>query len=512
MVPAAQYVVKVVTLKGVDATAMATMLQQLFLGTSGTAPRATAPPATAGTTVRRRGRRGHARRGVRRRRRPGRPAGGLTGGTGRPIQLVLNGLSNGVQLTDLRITVDGGTNSLIIAGGPSDIDIIQAVIAKLESTPQSADLQERRSEVYHLRNSNAADVANAVNNFLVSRLNVIRTDGDLTPFQDLEQEVVVVPEPITNKLLISATPRMYNEVMRLVAELDADTPQVMIQVLIAEVDLTGDEEFGVEIGLQSPVLFQRSIFPFGTFIGTGGSVSYANATGGSVAPGVTVNSTVNPSGFPGLNFNQPSLPLGNNVVVSPNVVGTQGLTSLGVGRVSPTSGIGGFVFSAQSDAFNLLIRALKTQGRMDILSRPQVMTLDEQSASVLVGQSVPYITSTNVTATGLLSNGVSYRNVGVELQVTPRIGPDGKVLMRVEPSVSSVANTSISLGNGVTAVAFNVQDVTTTVTAQDGETVAIGGLISRSDIKNENKVPWLGDLPFLGAAFRYRTQVKAKTG
>ena len=193
------------------------------------------------------------------------------------------------------------------------------------------------------------------------------------------------------------------------------------------------------------------------------------------------------------------------------MIGTQGLTSLGVGRVSPTSGIGGFVFSAQSDAFNLLIRALKTQGRIDILSRPQVMTLDNQSASVLVGQSVPYISSTNVTATGLLSNGVSYRNVGVELQVTPRIGPDGKVLMRVEPSVSSVATTSISLGNGVTAVAFNVQDVTTTVTAQDGETVAIGGLISRNDAKNENKVPWLGDLPYIGAAFRYRTQVKSKT-
>ena len=124
-----------------------------------------------------------------------------------------------------------------------------------------------------------------------------------------------MPEPITNKLLISATPRMYDEVMRLVAELDADTPQVMIQVLIAEVDLTGDEEFGVEIGLQSPVLFNRSIVPFGTFIGTGGSVSYANATGGLAPPGVTVNSTINPAGQPGFNFNNPSLPLGNNVVV-----------------------------------------------------------------------------------------------------------------------------------------------------------------------------------------------------
>jgi Bacterial type II and III secretion system protein len=74
-----------------------------------------------------------------------------------------------------------------------------------------------------------------------------------------------------------------------------------------------------------------------------------------------------------------------------------------------------------------------------------------------------------------------------------------------------VAPTSINLGNGQLATAFNVQNVTTTVSAQDGETVAIGGLISRRDAKEENKVPWLGDLPYIGAAFRYRTQAKTKT-
>ncbi|HBI43871.1 MAG TPA: hypothetical protein DDY78_13630, partial [Planctomycetales bacterium] len=104
-----------------------------------------------------------------------------------------------------------------------------------------------------------------------------------------------------------------------------------------------------------------------------------------------------------------------------------------------------------------------------------------------------------------------YKDVGVQLQVTPRISPDGRVLMRVIPEVSSVAPTSINLGNGTLATAFNVQNVTTTVSAQDGETVALGGLIQRRDQKDENKIPWFGDLPFVGAAFRYRTQTKAKT-
>jgi hypothetical protein len=196
------------------------------------------------------------------------------------------------------------------------------------------------------------------------------------------------------------------------------------------------------------------------------------------------------------------------------VVGFQGLNNLGVGRVSPNTGVSGFVFAASSDAFSLLIRALRTMNRIDILSRPQVTTTDNQAARVLVGQSFPYITGsvTSVAVTGIpsVTNTVNYRDVGVELQVTPKIFPDGMVVMRVIPQVSSVAGTTVQISTGVFATAFNVQTVETTVIAQDGETVAVGGLISKDDNKNENKVPWFGDLPGVGALFRYRTQVKHK--
>src|SRR5262249_32798842 len=143
-------------------------------------------------------------------------------------------------------------------------------------------------------------------------------------------------------------------------------------------------------------------------------------------------------------------------------------------------------------------------------SRPQIQTLDNQTALINVGQDIPYVTASNLTATGIVSNSITYRSVGVILQVTPRISPDGTVIMRVIPEVSKVAPTTINLGNGVTATAFDVQHVETTVTAQDGETVAIGGLITKRDEKMENKIPWFGDLPYVGAAFRYRTQSKAK--
>ncbi len=203
---------------------------------------------------------------------------------------------------------------------------------------------------------------------------MLNTIGAFTTFQGLENEAVIVAEPVSNSLLISATPSLYNEILRLIHQLDAQLPQVVIQVLVAEVNLDNSQEFGMEIGLQSPVLFQRSIIPAN---GAGGSSNFATPF---TANGVMVNSTLNPAANPGFNFNTTS-PLGNNPIQGPGIVGFQGLGNLGVGRVSPTGNVGGFVFSAASDSFSLLIRALATQGRVDILSRPQVMTLNNPSTS-----------------------------------------------------------------------------------------------------------------------------------
>jgi type II secretion system protein D len=485
--PSAKAVIKVYTLKKGDATTMATMLQQLFLGTT-TGGAGGGPAAPAGGF-------------------PG-PAG-ATSTTARPLQFSLNGVTpEGTPLIDVRVTVDNRTNSIIYAGSENDVRIIEALLSKLDGS----DVEVRHNEVILLKNSNAADVANAMNNFISGNLGVLSRGSQLQPFQDYMNEVVVVPEPITNKLLISATPRYFPDVMKMVEELDAEPPQVVIQVMIAEVDLTGSEEFGVEIGLQSPVLFQRGVIPFLPDFGTG-TTSFANAAGGLITPGVTVSGVVNPTAQPGFAFTNTTLPLGNNPAVSPGVVGFQGVSSLGVGRTSSLNpgGPGGLVLSAGSDSFNILVRALKTQGRLDILSTTKVMTVDNQSAGILVGSSVPYITGSTVSTLGTVTNSVAYRNVGVQMTVTPKISPDGKVIMRVLPEVSKIDTaTAVSIGNGTTAVAFDVQNVETTVLAQDGETVAIGGLIQKTDIKNETKVPWLGDLPGVGTLFRYRTQSKSK--
>lgn len=477
--PAAQAEVKVFQLKRSDATTMAQMIQQLFLG--GTQLPGTTTGGAAGTTVTI-------------------PRTPFSLGGDTPL---------GAQVVDLRLTIDPRTNSLIVGGSRGDMEVIEALVSRLED----ADVQQRRHEVYQCKNGSAIDIANSLRDFYARSLTIIQNGGQLNAFQEFERDVVIVPEPINNKLLISATPTYFGDLLRMIVELDTLPPQVVIQVLVAEVDLSATEDLGLEVGLQSPILFARSIYPLG-LNGSTGNVTATNGSnaqgttvvGSPVPQGVTVNSTLNPLANPGFNFNSTD-PLGNNPLVNPKIVGFQGLSKLGVGRGA--GDVGGFVFSAASDSFTMLLRALKTQGRVDIMARPQVMTMNNQTALITVGVDYPLLSSA-VATVGVTQQNIERRNVGVILQVTPTINPDGTVLMRVIPEISSIDPVPVDLGNGLLSTAINIQHVETSIAAQDGETVAIGGLISKRDQKTENKIPWLGDLPIIGAAFRFRTQSKEK--
>ena len=394
------------------------------------------------------------------------------GGSTRPLLTLTSAPSDGATLIDLRLTADPRTNTLIVAGSQNDLELIRSVIARLED----AESPLYTNQVYHLRNQAAADVVTAVQAFLTNAANIqnspFQVSGNTT-YQTLSRQFAMQAEAVSNRILISATPQLMTEIIRLIEKIDAAPPQVLVQVLIAEVQLNNNQEFGVEAGLQSPILFARG------------------TTAGS--PGV-----------PGFNFNSTAaLPNGN--LAKQGSVAFQGLGNLGVGR-SGSTGVGGFVLSAASDTFNLLIRALNAQGRVDVLSRPQLMLTDNQTGFFQVGQNFPRLDAAILTGVGTSQQSIVYEQTGILLRVTPRISPEGRVLMRVEPQIITPTPTPISLGGGLQAFAFNTQTVQTTVQAADGETIILGGLIRKSDSKTENKVPWLGDLPWVGAAFRYRTQ------
>jgi hypothetical protein len=139
------------------------------------------------------------------------------------------------------------------------------------------------------------------------------------------------------------------------------------------------------------------------------------------------------------------------------------------------------------------------------------MTLDQQSAVITVGTEIPINSGSNATATGVITQSIARRSLGVILQVTPHITPDGRILMRVIPEVSSVADPAFPLGNGQTSTSLNIQHLETTVSAYDGDTIMLGGMITKSDERLENKVPWFGDLPGVGALFRFRLEERKKT-
>ena len=158
------------------------------------------------------------------------------------------------RLPPLRFSVDLRSNSIIATGSEGDLRIVEALLLRLDQTTD----QQRKSTVIQLKNAPAVDVASAINQFLLNRRQIEQAaPGQSNPFQEIEREVVVVPEPVANKLILAATPRFYDEIKALIDKLD-EQPQVMIQVLIAEVSLNHVKEFGVELGVQSSAFRPKS--------------------------------------------------------------------------------------------------------------------------------------------------------------------------------------------------------------------------------------------------------------
>ncbi len=415
------------------------------------------------------------------------------------------------SLAPLRFSVDTRTNSIIATGSEGDLRIIQALLMRLDEK----EFSERRNMVYRLKNAPATDVANAINNFLRSERQVQQTGmGNVSPFEQLEREVIVVPEPIGNRLILSATPRFFSEIETLINQLDEPPPQVMIQVMIAEITLDNAREFGLEVGLQDSVLFDRSLL---------GNLLTTTQTTSSSTPAGVVTTTEQlvraASNTPGYEFN--NSPLGNSgsstSLARSNVVGTQGLSNFNLGRVNSELGFGGLVLSASSESISVLLRALQECRRLEILSRPQIRTLDNQPAFIQVGQRVPRIIGSTVNQAGQ-SNSIALENVGLILGVTPRISPDGTVVMEVDsersglgPETEGIPVSVSPNGNIIRSPRVDTTTAQATVSAANGETIILGGLITKRSLSVERKVPWLGDIPLLGNLFRYESDTTKRT-
>ena len=232
------------------------------------------------------------------------------------------------------------------SGGAADLDEVESILLRLDSE----GFAERITEVIWLRHQAAVDVATAIQTYVQQRTQTVNTiqqfQQGLGPFDLPDRDLIVVAEPVSNSVLLSVSPRLYPDVRRMIDKLDRRPPMVLIKVMLAEVKLGDAFEVGGEVGLQDSLLFDRGV----------------------AAP---------PASDPGFDFNNVGLP--NENLVGAGKLAAQGLTSFGVGTASGLL-IRRFVLSAASDSINLLLRTLQDAERLQILSRPQIMTMDNTRA------------------------------------------------------------------------------------------------------------------------------------
>ncbi len=409
----------------------------------------------------------------------------------------------GSNLVPMKFSTDGRTNSVIAIGGADALRIVEAVLLRLDDN----DARTRKPTVVKLKNSSAEDVSLALNQFLQSQRELAQLDPDrISSSQLLEQEVIVTPELLSNSLIISATPRYFDEIMSLVNELDREQQQVSIQALLVEVTLEDNDEFGVELGFQDSLLFDRSV------IDNILTIPVTNTAPNGVQ--TTTNTIISQSATPGFPFN--NLPLGNNTSVNPSRVGSQGLSNFALGRTNGDLGYGGLVLSASSDSVNVLIRALASRRNVRVLSRPSVTVLDSQIAEIQVGQVVPVTDGATIGAAGNVIPTITRDNAGIILTVTPRISLEGQVVMEIAAEKSEYTGAGVTIltdanGRDVTSPIKEITTASTTVKVPDSQTIVLGGMITNTEDTVERKVPWLGDIPLIGAAFRYDSHAHRRT-
>jgi type II secretory pathway component GspD/PulD (secretin) len=344
----------------------------------------------------------------------------------------------------LTVTVDPRTNSLLVGGTDHYVEMVTRIIESLDSSPA----QERKTEIYRLRNAQATEVSTALRSFLDQErtriTQVLGAEAVGTAQRLLDREVALVAEPVSNTLLVSANPRYFDEVRKLIEEIDQPQPQVLIQLLLAEVTLDSVNDLGIEWKMSGTVEDHE--------------VSSA--------------------------------------------------TDFGIKR--QLAEFGGFSTAVTGDNVNFLLRALQNDGRLEVLSRPQILTADNKAATINVGQRVPIITDSRITTQDTTINSYRYEEVGVTLTVTPRIGRDGFVNMEVGTTNSTMASSRVAVSTGLSLPVFNQRRANTVVTVPSGQTCVIGGLIGTMDDVRTKRVPFFGDIPYLGALFRSQTKSRER--
>ena len=281
---------------------------------------------------------------------------------------------------------------------------------------------------------------------------------------------VIEAYPSTNSLVIVAPDNVYNNLRSVIDKLDARRAQVYVEALVVEVSASKAQAFGIQWQALS---------------GVGSSAT--SVIGGT-------NFTTSTSGASGTNI------LG----------AAANLTSIGQGlNVGVIRGTVTLPNGTQLLNLGALATFLQSETEANILSTPNLLTIDNEMAKIVVGQNVPFITGSQTSTGSGLTNPfqtIERRDVGLTLQVKPTIAEGGAVKLAIYQEVSSVADTTNAAG-----IITNKRSIESTVLVDDGQIIVLGGLIQDSVSGSVSKVPGLGDIPYLGALFRSDSRTRTKT-
>lgn len=370
---------------------------------------------------------------------------------------------------EVTLIADKRNNAVLVTGEELQRQRIKVLLRKLDRPkPQTGNVR-----VIYLDYAKAKPTAEVLTK-VVSNLSKLGPGGGKG--EAAQTSATVEADEETNALLITAEGDTLNSLLEVVERLDIRRAQVLIEAIIVELD----EGSGIDLGV-SWMARNSENGAYGASNGGGGKLAAA-ALGGAI----------------------------NQDEDEDKITALTSLATALAEATSPAGQVIGLVGTNDDIDFNVVLKALQTDSKSNILSTPTLLTLDNTEASFTVGQSVPFVTgSFSNTGTGVGSpfQTIQREDVGITLKVTPQINEGDKVVLEIEQEISSVNDSA----NGASDIVTNQRKLNTKVLTADGEIIVMGGFIREETRYSQDRVPVLGSIPLIGRLFRSDSNDTAKS-
>ena len=374
----------------------------------------------------------------------------------------------------MKIIADDRTNSVLVRASEADAGRIRELVKLLD---REAPKGESRMQVYRLQYANAEDLAKILMNLpVVKDAKVATPAAAVAPGARTTRspagatEIQIVADKATNTLIITASKDDYRTLEEVIRKIDVPRAMVYIEALLMEVSVRKDFKVGVE---------WRFLKDTGSVPGFDTGRSAALGGSGGLGPGGSYTA------FPG-DSTSPQFPSGFSL----------GIIGAGIS-------IGDVIFPN----IGAVLQAVQRDSDVYILSNPQLLTSDNEEASVIVGKNIPYITRQERSTTNVDYTNYEYKDVGVTLKITPTINTEKFVRQKIDLEVTQLVTEESSTGLPTTLK----RATKTVVSVKDGQTIVISGIMGDSTEKAVYKVPLLGDIPLLGWLFKSKSDTRDKT-